>query len=180
VSQLALKTRPAFRRVASPVGQRARRCPGIPGRAPIRVCPTDPATNTIRASCRGTRPLVSPSLTEPRDDSRCKGLWPNSPVRIGGFASDNVTRPALTLAGMSFAIALSCGRRPSRPPVAQCASHPPKRAERPVRSWGPGASLGVLGEYGLPRRGDAVAWHAPRLPLVKLGLHGAHPPALRW
>ena len=135
---------------------------------------------TIRASCRGTRPLVSPSLTEPRDDSRCKGLWPNSPVRIGGFASDNVTRPALTLAGMSFAIALSCGRRPSRPPVAQCASHPPKRAERPVRSREPGASLGVLGEYGLPRRGDAVAWHAPRLPLVKLGLHGAHPPALRW
>ena len=67
-----------------------------------------------------------------------------------------------------------------RPPDAQWASHPPKRAERPVRSWEPGASLGVLGEYGLPRRGDAVAWHAPRLPLVKLGLHGAHPPALRW
>ena len=75
------------------------------------------------------------------------------------------------------------------PGATETRSEPPTAGARPIlrrersaqcRAGGPGASLGVLGEYGLPRRADAVAWHAPRLPLVKLGLHGAHPPALRW
>src|SRR5450756_200032 len=135
-----LPTRAARRRTSTP---RLRETPRTRA-SPSDIRPAKSRERFLRGSCHaelelGPHVVRTPAKWRARDLSATPGYWPQTWTSLPKVTTVGYSAFSLAVAGVLVrgdAERLQVRMRQT-PPVARCASHPPRSAERPVRSRGP-------------------------------------------